>query len=79
MSRTDNTVGAPGEFDPLASIAEITYLLFVCEQAYLPYLKKSLMKSTIVGRNAWEINTSFYFLNSRTDDDKFVPSKALLM
>ena len=37
------------------------------------------MKSTIVGRNAWEINTSFYFLNSRTDDDEFVPSKALLM
>ena len=30
---------------------ETNYLLFVYEQAYLPYLKKSLMKSTIVKRN----------------------------
>ena len=37
------------------------------------------MKSTIVRRNAWEINTSFYFLSSCSDAHQFVPSKTLLM
>ena len=39
MSRMYNTVGAPGEFFPLASmVKETTYLLFLYEQAYLSYL-----------------------------------------
>ena len=36
-------------------------MLLVYEQAYLPYLKNSMMKSTIVRRNVWGINTSFTF------------------
>ena len=76
MLRMYNTVGAPGRILSTGfNSKETTYLLFVYEQAYLPYLKKSLMKSTIVRRNTWEINTSFYRLSSCSNAYWFVPSK----
>ena len=37
------------------------------------------MKFTIVRRNAWGINTSFFFLSSCSEAHWFVPSKTLLM
>ena len=61
MSRMYNTVGVTGAILSTGfNSKETTYLLFAHEQAYLPYLKKSLIKSTLVRRNAWEINTSLH-------------------
>ena len=75
-----NTVGAPGEFFPLASVVkrQLIYYLYVSNLIY-PTRKNFLMKSTIVRLNAREINTSFYFFSSCSDAHWFVPSKTLLM